>query len=148
MSVLLVLGALTLATLCIFLKKLPKVRAVAAFIAGLGFAFGAVGGLIDHLLAAVFHLLVGVSDKVGTAAFGVGISTIVAGALAFVFIHDLMPKHAAKMRTAIIGFALPLFAVAAGGAAGQLASSVHQGIVQASPYAAIIQAAASHHLGV
>lgn len=135
MTALWVLGALTFTALCLWLKKFPKLRAVAALFASLGIAYGVIGGLLTHLLTTGVGLVVSATDKLATITLGVAIPTIIAGALAFVLVHDLMPKHAAKMRTTVIAFILPLFAVAAGGAAGQLAANVHTGLVQASPAA-------------
>lgn len=147
-QVLVFLGALTFTGLCIWLKKFVRLRAVTALIASIGFAYGVVGGLLTHLLTAGAHLAVGTAGKIETLTVGVAVPVIIIGALAFVYIHDLMPKHTAKMRTTIIGFLLPLLAVATGGAAGSLADNVHAGIVQAGPPAIVQTVSNPQHPGV
>lgn len=140
MSVLLVLGAVAATGFCLLVRKLPKPRAFFAAVAGFGFAFAAVGGFIQHFLMFLAHLAVHGESKVFGRLFAGSASTatntvVVAGAmtivvafLACLWVHDMWPKHAAKMRTTIIGFAAPLLAVATGGAAAQVASSIYSSV--------------------
>lgn len=145
MSILLVIISVAITGFCWLVRKMPKVRAFFAALAGFGFAFAAVGGLIHRILMFVADLMVRGETKLfgklfagSTAATANTVAvaaamTVVCGFLAALYVHDMWPKHAAKLRTTIIGFGVPLLAVATGGTAGQVASSIYSSISTASP---------------
>lgn len=109
------IGEILLASFVVLylLKKLPTVRALAAFIGTfLVFHEGHVGRIIGDGAVWLAH----VSGTVTAWAFGGAVIAIPAIISGILFIHDLMPKHAAKNRT---GWAAIVFAaLIAAGATG------------------------------
>jgi len=87
-----------------WLNILPATRAILAF---LGTILIAGAGFVGGVLTAVATWLANLGGSVSGWAFGVHaggiIATIIIGVI---FIHDLMPKHAAKKRTGWAGVVL------------------------------------------
>jgi hypothetical protein len=113
------------------LKKMPTIRALAAFV-GTILVFEA--GWIGRALGAVARWLANLSGTATGWAFGaafIGIPAIIAGIF---FIHDIWPKHAASNRTGWAGiiFAALIMAGATGiPALNHVGPAVQQGVTNA-----------------
>jgi hypothetical protein len=97
-----VIGAILLFTFVALyvLKKLPTIRALAAFV-GTILVFH--GGWIGRALGSASRWLASLSGSATSWAFGaafIGIPAIIAGIF---FVHDILPKHAASNRTGWAG---------------------------------------------
>ena len=90
-----------------WLNIMPKIRAVAALVAGAGITAGVIGRVMRAGAAWLTHLA-------GTATavlLGAAIPAALAISLLIIFVHDMHPRRKASRRTALIGFALPITAV-------------------------------------
>lgn len=127
-----VIGIATLIVLLI-VKKLPKTKAVAALAVSFGVAYGNRGHLIPRLANQAAHAGVTAAGNAGSHLGGVGQATV-GGLICLVglglLVHDLWPRHKAKMRDTIIAILLPILAVAAGGTAAHISDQVHTNLVQ------------------
>lgn len=131
MSILLVLGATAFMIFAAIVKKMPKIRALAAAISGIGFAVGDVGGLLSRLLLRVAGFAVHTEDTLSGRLFSAGaalVGLVIVATMAGFWVHDMWPKHAAKMRTTILGLVTPFVAVATGGQAASLVHSFNTSI--------------------
>lgn len=128
-----VIGAILLAVFIVLylLKKLPTIRALAAFVGTiLVFQAGWVGRALGDVATWLAHLSGSATGWAFGAAF-IGIPAIVAGIF---FVHDVLPKHAASNRTGWAGivFAALIMAGATGiPALNHVGPAVQQGVTNA-----------------
>lgn len=133
MSIWWTVGGLAVLIVLFIVKKLPKIRALAALVVGYALAYGGTRALLPRLAGQGAHAGVTGAGHLGQVALGIGVQAIgglIALILAFFVAHDLWPKHKAKLRTTICALLLPVFAVAAGGQAAHVSNQVHMNIVQ------------------
>lgn len=127
-----VIGIAALIVLFI-VKKMPKIRALAALFVGLGIAYGSTRSLVTRFTDDGAHAALAGGGRLAETAFGIGaasLGAIVVLCLLFLVAHDLYPRHSAKMRTTIAALLLPVFAVNAGGAVQHAIDTVRTGVVQ------------------
>lgn len=133
MPVLFTVGGLAALIVLFLVKKMPKIRAVAALLFGMGIAYGSTHALVTHLATAAAHAALSGGGKVGELLFGItvgGFGTLIVLSMTFLVGHDLWPKHSAKMRTTFIALLLPIIAANAGGAISHAADTTRTSIVQ------------------
>ncbi len=113
-----------------WLNIMPKIRAVAALMAGAGITAGVLGRVMRAGAAWLTHL----TGTATTVLLGAAIPAALAISLLIIFVYDMHPRRKASRRTALIGFALPVLlstagitALAAipGGISSTITSTVH-----------------------
>ena len=108
------LAAIGLVCLVIFatahwLKRVPKIRAIFAFIA---VCLLGLGGVVGHLLTDITTWVAGLLGVATTTAVGTEIGALILVIpLGWKFLDDLYPKHSASASTSWVGIALAVILV-------------------------------------
>lgn len=111
--------ALAIAGTLMWKKRLPKIVALLALVAGAGLTSGFLGGLLERGISGAGSLMASLTS----AAFGTAVPVVLAVVGLIVYVHDLWPGNRAGRLTAGIGLVLPLLIGHLGGAAGSIAGS-------------------------
>lgn len=111
--------ALAVAGTLMWKRRLPKIVALLALVAGAGLSSGFLGRLLERGIDGAASLM----GSLTSAAFGAAVPAVLAVVGLIVFIHDLWPGNRAGRLTAGVGLALPPLLGHLGGAAGSIAGS-------------------------
>lgn len=120
--------ALAIAGTLTWKRKLPKIVALLALVAGAGLTSGWVGNTLHSCVGALADLV----GSFTSSAFGVAVPAVIAVVGLIIFVHDIWPRHSASRLTAGVGLVLPVLLTYLGGVAGSAAGSVIDGISSAA----------------